>query len=211
MLEEQARLAGVFVVGGASSLPVVSRMVREQFGRRYHRAKEASAATAVGLATSLTLDQKLATDDRLAQYFGVFREADNGERAAFDVLVPADTILPDSKDATVSLSRYYQPAHNIGLFRFIECDQLYSYGPDGNVSVVAEVLFPFELKLQASSIALEEVPVERNKQWGSWVEERYEVDAFGCISFSIRDLEKANSLGLHFLPCCIVEVTLPHC
>lgn len=188
VVDEQARLAGVFVVGGASSLPIVGRMVRERFGRRYHRSKEASAATAIGLATAISLDEKLVTDDRLARFFGVFREADNGERAAFDVLVHPDTILPESEEATFSLARYYQPAHNIGHFRFVECDQLHDYDPDGNVSVVAEVLFPFEPALQSPSIALEEVPVERQAQWGPWIEERYEVDSSGCVSFSIKDL-----------------------
>ena len=43
-----AELAGIYVVGGASGLPLVPRVLRERFGRRVHRSPYPSAAPARG-------------------------------------------------------------------------------------------------------------------------------------------------------------------
>jgi molecular chaperone DnaK (HSP70) len=47
--EPLAEIAGIYVVGGASALPVVGRRLREHFGRRVHRSPYPSAA--VGTAS----------------------------------------------------------------------------------------------------------------------------------------------------------------
>ena len=43
-------IAGIYMVGGASGLPIVHRVVREHFGRRVHRSPQPAAATAIGCA-----------------------------------------------------------------------------------------------------------------------------------------------------------------
>ncbi|MFT5454268.1 MAG: molecular chaperone DnaK (HSP70), partial [Myxococcota bacterium] len=52
-------LSGVYVVGGASSLPVVARMLRTAFGRRVRRAGSPSGSTAIGLAIAAGSDLQL--------------------------------------------------------------------------------------------------------------------------------------------------------
>src|SRR5438309_782315 len=48
--EERDDIAGIYVVGGASELPLVARALRQRFGRRVHRSPYPSAAIAIGLA-----------------------------------------------------------------------------------------------------------------------------------------------------------------
>ncbi len=72
---ELAEVAGIYVVGGASELPVVSRVLRERFGRRVHRSPYPSAAVAIGLAIAADEDAGFTLVDRYARTFGVFREA----------------------------------------------------------------------------------------------------------------------------------------
>ncbi|GAB3710112.1 Hsp70 family protein [Mariniluteicoccus flavus] len=43
-------IAGIYLVGGASSLPLIPRCLRERFGRRVHRSPYPGASTAIGLA-----------------------------------------------------------------------------------------------------------------------------------------------------------------
>ena len=49
-------IAGIYLVGGASGLPLVPRMLREQFGRRVHRSPYPGASTAIGLAIAADRD-----------------------------------------------------------------------------------------------------------------------------------------------------------
>ena len=50
-----ADVAGVYVVGGASALPVVGRLLKTRFGRRVHRSPYPHAAVAIGLAIEQVL------------------------------------------------------------------------------------------------------------------------------------------------------------
>ena len=59
--------------------------------------------------------------DRLARFFGVWREADSGCRIVFDPLFATGTALPAPGDPPLSICRGYSPVHNIGHFRFLEC------------------------------------------------------------------------------------------
>lgn len=72
-------VAGVYLVGGGSGLPLVPRMLREQFGRRVHRSPYPAASTAIGLAIAADPDAVYQLTDRMSRGFGVFRE---GTRAA---------------------------------------------------------------------------------------------------------------------------------
>jgi molecular chaperone DnaK (HSP70) len=190
---EELPLAGVYVVGGATALPVVYRLLRESFGRRLRRSLEPMQATAIGLA--LAQAQQWQVEEQLARHFGVFRELQEGAQIGFDVLMPADTVLPvEGEHRTISV-RTYQPAHNIGHYRYIECQHLTEDGvPDGEVSLIAELLFPFDPSLQQSNpVELANVPIVRGLQQ-SWVEERYEINDVGLIEVVIRDLDTGYTI-----------------
>lgn len=193
------RIAGVYVVGGASALPVVARSLREWFGRRVRRSPYPSASTAIGLAIAGDETQDVQITERLARSFGVFREAHSGSEVSFDPILSRDAELPQAKGAAKELIRRYRPIHNLGHFRYVECGWLDDQGaPAGDITPFAEVLFPFDESLQGGD-RLERVTVERGGEEGNEIEERYSIDASGVVSVTIRDLdtgfEKRHQLG----------------
>lgn len=183
---EDHALAGIYVVGGASDLPVVARRLRTVFPHRVRRSAYASAATAVGLA--LAHDNGPSTlIERFNRTFGVYRERDDGRDLSFDVLLTPDTeIQPDG----MLRVRRYRAAHNVGLYRFVECDDLRDGLPAGDIQPWRRVRFPFLPELQQRAVAPEPViPVMKLPEPGTLVEERYRVDRTGTVRLTITDLE----------------------
>jgi molecular chaperone DnaK (HSP70) len=182
-------VAGIYVVGGASTLPAVGRVLRERFGRRVHRSPYPFGAVAIGLAIFGDPDAGVALEDRVSRHFGVFREARAGAAAAFDPIVTADAALPPPGEQRV-LARRYRASHNLGHYRFIECGALDDRGePAGDITPSAEVVFPFDPALRdGGPERLREVPVRRTGA-GPLVEERYVIDGSGLIEVHIADLD----------------------
>ncbi|MFZ9888150.1 MAG: Hsp70 family protein [Myxococcota bacterium] len=182
-------IAGIYLVGGGSGLPLVSRALKARFGRRVHRSPYPGASTAIGLAIAADEQGAFTLTDRYSRAFGVFREQEEGKRLSFDALVTADAVLPTtSSDAQLVVARRYRAAHNIGHFRFVECPRLDEAGePIGALLPFGDVRFPFDPKLRTQE-SLVDVPVERSSQ-GPIVEERYLVDAAGLVQVEIADLD----------------------
>ncbi|WP_270886917.1 Hsp70 family protein [Pedococcus sp. 5OH_020] len=199
-------VAGIYIVGGASGLPLVPRVLRARFGRRVHRSPMPSASTAVGLAIAADRDAGFSLRDRLSRGFGVFREREGGASLSFDPvldrsLVTAEVVGVESPAEPVVVTRRYQAAHNVGWFRFVEYSSVDEYGePRGDLVPVADISFPFEPKLQrlhagggldsasdSPSNGLHDIPVVRQDN-GPTIEERYTVDPAGIISVALTDL-----------------------
>jgi molecular chaperone DnaK (HSP70) len=177
------QVAGIYLVGGGSGLPLVPRMLRERFGRRVHRSPYPAASTAIGLAIAADPTSGYSLADRLWRGVGVFRELDRGRAVGFDQLIDRNTALPARDQLTVT--RRYQAAHNVGWYRFVEYASVDAHGePLGDLAPIAEVRFPFDPSLQGR-FALD-VPVER---WdhGPVVEESYRIDPNGLVSVRITD------------------------
>lgn len=194
-------VAGIYIVGGASALPLVPRLLRARFGRRVHRAPMPSASTAVGLAIAADRTAGFSLRDRLSRGFGVFREREGGTAVSFDPvldrsLLTAEVVGMPSTAEPVVVTRRYQAAHNVGWFRFVEYSGVDDQGePRGDLAPVAEIVFPFDPALQAphaangagvATEALRGIPIVR--QPGPIVEERYTVDPAGIVSVAITDL-----------------------
>ena len=193
------RIAGVYVVGGASALPVVARSLREWFGRRVRRSPYPSASTAIGLAIAFDDANDVHVTERLSRNFGVFREAWAGAEVAFDKLLDRDALVPAKNGAASDLVRRYRPTHNVGHFRYVECGWLDEEGaPAGDITPYGDVYFPFDESLR-HGVALDRVKVERTETEGPRIEERYAIDALGVVSVTIRDLdsgyEKHHRIG----------------
>ncbi|GAB3445575.1 Hsp70 family protein [Phycicoccus ginsengisoli] len=199
-------VAGIYLVGGASGLPLVPRLLRERFGRRVHRAPLPSASTAVGLAIAADPRAGFSLRDRLSRGFGVFRERGAGAGVSFDPvldrsLLTTSVVGVEASAEPVVVTRRYQAAHNIGWFRFVEYSSVDDQGePRGDLAPVGHVVFPFDPELQAARAGGEAdepepsaadlqagVAVERLGS-GPMVEERYTVDAAGIVSVRITDL-----------------------
>ncbi len=182
-------IAGIYVVGGASSLPIVGRVLRQRFGRRVHRSPYPSAAIAVGLAIAIDESAGFELKDRFARHFGVFREAEAGRKVVFDAIFGADTELP--RGAPLVVSREYRPAHDIGYFRFLECSALSDDGtPRGELLPFADVHFPFDPALRDREGALAGVPVSRLEPARAHrFREQYALDPNGIVEVTITDLD----------------------
>lgn len=188
---ESAEVAGIYLVGGASSLPLVARVLRERFGRRVHRSPHPAASTAIGLAIAADEASGFHLTDRLSRGFGVFREGDSGTTLAFDPILDRDQRT--TPDADVVVTRRYRPVHNLGVFRFVEYSALGASGqPSGDVLPLEEVVFPFQRSLHNVD-DLTDVPVERVGD-GPWIEETYVVDRHGIVTAAISDLEAGFTL-----------------
>lgn len=193
---QEAELAGIYLVGGASALPIVARMLRESFGRRVFRSPYPAASTALGLAIAADETGGFSITDRFSRSFGVFRERNGGCEVSFDPILRPDIELP--REGMTVVQRRYQAAHNLGHFRFVECPTLNAEGePQGELIPFGEVLFPFEAALREAT-DLANVPIERHGA-GHWIEERYLIDPNGLVEFEIEDLRdgytKSFALG----------------
>ncbi|MFT3874941.1 MAG: Hsp70 family protein [Propioniciclava sp.] len=193
---EAAEVAGIYLVGGASGLPLVARVLRERFGRRVHRSPHPAASTAIGLAIAADTDSGFHLTDRLSRGFGVFRELDSGAGLSFDPLFDRDQHV--SPDADVVVTRRYVAAHNVGVFRFVEHSALGGEGePTGDVIPLGELRVPFDRALRDGR-GLGGVEVVR-VEGGPLIEERYTIDRHGIITVRLTDLDdgwfQESSLG----------------
>ena len=180
---DDTEVAGIYLVGGASGLPLVARRLREQFGRRVHRSPYPAASTAIGLAIAADESAGFSLRDRLSRGFGVFREADDGQGISFDQIFDRTTVTGTD---TFEVIRRYQPQHNIGWFRFVEYASVDPAGlPTGDIVPFAEMLFPYAPELRGKD--LDGLPIERTGE-GGVVEERYLVDPNGIVEVHVTDL-----------------------
>jgi molecular chaperone DnaK (HSP70) len=180
-----ASIETLYVTGGGSELPAVSRVLKETFGRRVRRSAYMRSATAIGLAISADVLSGYLLRDRFAQYFGVWREADDGRNVSFDLLFPRGLELPRPGATAVRTTRSYRPAHNIGHFRYVECSRLADDGqPSGDLTVWDDIQFPFDPALR-NSADLAAVPITRNGSGPEWIEEEYACDASGMVKVRI--------------------------
>jgi molecular chaperone DnaK (HSP70) len=191
-----AELAGIYVVGGASSLPVVGRVLREMFGRRVHRSPYPSAAVAMGLAIAVDEDAGFELSDRLSRHFGVFRESEGGRGVVFDPIFDRDTRVPSHREAPVVHRRVYRAAHNVGRYRFMECGELDQSGvPHGEITAFSDVFFPFDPSVRHLGAALAGVPVQRLHGVGPLIQEEYAITRHGLVRVTIADLEARYQLS----------------
>jgi molecular chaperone DnaK (HSP70) len=185
---EEHPLEALYVTGGGSELPAVARVLKENFGRRVRRSAYMRSATAIGLAISADDRANYLLKDRLARYFGVWRESDHGDNVVFDLLFPRGMELPRASAGPLRAVRTYQPAHNVGHFRYVECSGIASDGqPSGDLTVWDDIRFPFDPALREAA-DLQSVPVARSAAMiEQSVEEEYTCDASGLVKVTIAN------------------------
>jgi molecular chaperone DnaK (HSP70) len=181
--ESEAREAGLYLVGGAAELPIISRLCRERYGRRLRRSPYPRAATAIGLAIAADERSGYTLEEQFTRHFGVWRESDGGENISFDPIFAKGTPLPARGQPLLVRSRRYRPAHNIGHFRFIECSEIDRRGfPCGDIVAWDEIRFPFDPDLTGGEDA-EKIPIRRLDPLpaGLEAEEIYTCDRQGAV------------------------------
>jgi molecular chaperone DnaK (HSP70) len=188
-LAAQGDIEALYVTGGGSELPLVSRVLREEFGRKVKRSEYTRSATAIGLAIQADATSGYALREMFTRTFGVWRESDAGRRMIFDPIFPRATRLPGAGDPPLSVRRRYRPVHNVGDFRYMEASQVGDDGqPSGDITVWDEILFPFDPAL-ADVRALHAMPVSHSDRAAiQQIEEQYACDAAGVVTVTIRNL-----------------------
>ncbi len=178
-----SKVAGIYVVGGAGSFPLVARTLRTVFDeKRVKRSLHPFAATAIGLAVFLDKEADRSVRTSFTP-LRVFREACAGEDVCFDPIVPKGAQLPTAGQPPFVVTRTYRAAHNIGHFRFVECSRLRDGRPDGDVTPYDPVFFPFDPDLNDDQ-ELQRRPVRRRDD-GPDVEERYVVTPGGAVEVTL--------------------------
>jgi hypothetical protein len=144
------------------------------------------SATAIGLAISADARSGYVLRDRFARHFGVWREADDGHDAAFDLLFPGGMELPRQGAPPLRVVRSYRPVHNVGHFRYVEAARIGENGqPSGDLTLWDDIQFPFDPALRAAG-DLTQVDVSRDGEGGGCeVEEEYSCDASGMVKVTI--------------------------
>ncbi len=86
--------------------------------------------------------------------------------------------------------RDYRAAHNVGHFRFFECNAVTEDGrPRGDMMVSGDILFPFDPALDPDAVDLRAVPVQRIGARGPRIEEEYSLDENGIVAITIKNLD----------------------
>src|SRR5580692_3276753 len=188
-LVENVDIEALYITGGGSELPLVARVLREEFGRKVKRSEYTRSATAIGLAIQADASSGYTLREMFTRNFGVWREGDAGRRMIFDPIFPHGTRLPGAAEPPLTVRRRYQPVHNVGDFRYLEASHVAEDAqPSGDITVWDEILFPFDPAL-ADAASFDTVLVEH-----SWpashqeIEEHYSCDAAGVVTVAIRNL-----------------------
>ncbi len=184
----QGQFDALYITGGGSELPLVARVLRERFGRRVRRSAYTRSATAIGLAIQLDQPENYQLSERLARYFGVWREAAGGSQIVFDPLFAKGIRLPVAGEPPISIRRTYNPVHNIGHFRFLECSHCTPDGtPSGEVAIWDQIFFPFD-PAHARDADLNLMKVDYSAAASrQLIEELYECDSSGGIAVTISN------------------------
>jgi molecular chaperone DnaK (HSP70) len=184
-----AEIEALYVTGGGSELPLVARLLREEFGRRVRRSAYTRSATAIGLAIQADALSGYTLHELFSRNFGVWREGEGGRAMVFDVIFPRGTRLPAPGEPSIVARRSYRPVHNVGHFRYLEASHLDGDGqPAGDIAVWDEVWFPLDPALGGHA-DLARVAVQRSEAAvGQQVEERYACSATGSLAVTIQNL-----------------------
>lgn len=179
----------LYVTGGGSELPLVTRALRASFGKRVKRSSYTRSATAIGLAIQADTYAGYVLREKFTRYFGVWREADAGSSVVFDVLFAKGTPLPGVGDPPLLNARRYSPVHDIGHFRYLECSHVGDdRQPTGEIAVWDEIRFPFDPAIKDEQ-DLSTIAVTRSTAGvDQTVEERYTCDASGTVTVTITNV-----------------------
>ncbi|MEQ1948281.1 MAG: Hsp70 family protein [Bryobacteraceae bacterium] len=193
-LAEGQNIDTFYVTGGGSELPLVARVLRDEFGRKVKRSEYTRSATAIGLAIHADDSSGYKLREMFTRNFGVWRETDGGQRLVFDAIFPYGTQLPAADSPPETMTRRYYPMHNIGHFRYLEANHVgESQQPEGDITLWDDIQFPFDPSLAAAE-SLAEIPVAHSPAAQSQeIEEHYACDATGCVTVTIRNLTSGYS------------------
>jgi len=183
---DNRRIEAIYMAGGSVGFPLVPKKLRHQFGKKIRISPYPQASTAVGLATSADPARSGCLREAVTRNLGVWREY--GTNKIFDTIIEKKSRLKPQPGA-FQVKRTYNPIHNIGHLRFIECSSLGQTGePSGDIADIKEIFFPYDPQLQNEE-NLGQVPViGRPDLAAQEVTEIYSYDSRGIITVEVENL-----------------------
>lgn len=183
--DDNRSLAAVYLVGGSVAFPPVSRSLREIYPNKVKTSPFPHAATAIGLAIAGDPEARITLQESVSRHFGLWRE--NGQDKIFDPVFKKDMQV-DGHTGRLKVCRTYQPVHNIGVLRFLECTSLGEEGqPEGDIALWKDVYFPYDPALRGRR-GLRKVPVRLCPELSSQeIIETYEYNERGLVCVEIEN------------------------
>lgn len=178
-------LETIYLVGGSSRLPLVSKLISNRFPKiKLFTTDKPFSATAMGAAIQSV--ETMRVHEVFARHFGVIRLADHGTREIFVPVFQAGLRLPARGEMPISTEVRYQPRHNIGRFRYLECTAVDAEGkPKTGLRTWSEILFPYDFALAVNETLSPHQIIPRNDLAGEAVE-TYTCDSDGIISVQMK-------------------------
>ncbi|MEW6262552.1 MAG: Hsp70 family protein [Thermodesulfobacteriota bacterium] len=180
----------IVLVGGGSLLALVPRLLRERFGRaKIHQGLYPFAAVAIGAAIQAA-SPGLQVMDRLHNHFGVIRVKQDGSEYV-DVIFEKGSRLPEDGAFLTARRPSYDPRHNIGRFRYLECDEVDQPSGQavGEPIYWNEILFPYDRAINPDGrppLGLDSQDiVETNLLRDERIQEEYYLDEHGIVTTRI--------------------------
>jgi molecular chaperone DnaK (HSP70) len=178
-------MGAIYLAGGSVSFPPVGRALKEWFKNKVKTSPAPHASTAIGLAIAADPQTQMRIRESVSRHFGVWRE--KGADKIFDPIFLKDQrVNPES--GHLQVRRNYQPMHNIGLLRYLECNFLGKSGePEGDISIWKNIYFPYDPQL-ADRKHLGSIPIEPRPDLSSQeVVETYAYETTGMIHIDIEN------------------------
>ena len=179
-------VAALYVVGGASALPLIPRLLRERYGRKVRTSPYPHAATAIGLALAADQDAGYQLHERFTRHFGVWREAEDGHAIAFDVVFAKD-MLPAPGEALSYAHAGIGRRTTSGIFATSNAASSPTLGTQPAISRRGTKSI-FRLRCPCTRQAT--CPQSRShasSREAPWIEERYTCDAHGIIAVEMQN------------------------
>lgn len=174
----------IYLVGGSSRLPVVGKLIGQRFPKiRLYTTDKPFTATAMGAAIQST--ETIRVHEVFARHFGVIRLADHGHREVFSPVFKAGMRLPARTESPVMTHVSYQPQHNIGRLRYLECTSVNEEGkPLDGLRPWSEILFPYDPGLPLND-PFKSNGIHLRPDLDAMASETYSCDSDGIITVQI--------------------------
>ncbi len=183
---DKRKFEAIYLAGGAVGFPLVPRKLRDQFGKKVRISPYPQATTAVGLAINADPARSAQLREAVTRNLGVWREY--GTNKIFDTIIEKSSRLKP-KSGTLRVKRTYNPIHNLGHLRFIECSSLGKSGePSGDIADIKEIFFPYDPQLKNEEDLCHVPVISRPDLATQEVTETYSYDSRGIITVEVENL-----------------------
>jgi len=189
---DKQKSAAIYIAGGAVGFPLVPRKLHDQFGKKVKISPYPQASTAVGLAISADPARSTNLREAVTRNLGVWREY--GTNKIFDTIIEKSSRLKP-QFGTIQVKRTYNPIHNLGHLRFIECSSIGQSGePGGDIADIKEIFFPYDPQLKNEKDLWHVPVVSRPDLAKQEVTETYSYDSRGIIPEFCTQISAMNTL-----------------